>query len=346
VTSTRTFAGGFAAACLALGAGTAAHSACQLQMTAQFPIVMHGNAPLIEASINGQPVNFLLDTGSSATVITQAAATRLGLHSVYLSGVTFYGVGGSEGAQITTVRDLKIGNLTAHDIHMVVTAGAVRSPDFAGILGTDFLVQAGDIELNLAGGFVRLFRPKGCQGDQVVYWNKPYSLASLLPGPLPSNVDLYVELSGHMVQARLDSGAWRSIVAEQTARNAGVSPHSANVSALGKTGGLGYKQVETYVADFPTLAVGDETVHNVSLTLGDIFATSTEEAETGSNIPHQMIAEGMLLGADFIKAHRIYIARSQGKMYFSYNGGPIFEVGPKPADQPAGEPKAAALAKP
>jgi hypothetical protein len=100
------------------------------------------------------------------------------------------------------------------------------------------------------------------------------------------------------------------------------------------------------VADFPTLAVGDETVHNVSLTLGDIFTTSTEEAETGSNIPHQMVAEGMLLGADFIKAHRIYVARSQGKMYFSYNGGPIFEVGPKPADQPAGGPKAAAPAKP
>jgi hypothetical protein len=44
----------------------------------------------------------------------------------------------------------------------------------------------------------------------------------------------------------------------------------------------------------------------------------------------------MLLGADFIKAHHIYIATRQGKMYFTYNGdGAIFPVlSPHPAGAP------------
>ena len=39
----------------------------------------------------------------------------------------------------------------------------------------------------------------------------------------------------------------------------------------------------------------------------------------------------MLLGLDFLRAHRVLFANSQGQMYFSYNGGPVFRT---PAVQP------------
>jgi hypothetical protein len=45
----------------------------------------------------------------------------------------------------------------------------------------------------------------------------------------------------------------------------------------------------------------------------------------------------MLLGADFFLSHRILISDSQKKVYFTYNGGPVFNVG-KPvtaSDTPA-----------
>lgn len=344
MTSTRTTAGALAAACLALGAGTAAHSACQLQTIAQIPIVMHGNEPLVEGEINGQPVKFLLDTGASDTIITREAATRLGLHSTYLDGVTFYGVGGSDRAEITTIRDLKIGPGVAHNIRMIVTGRGLGSPEYAGLLGADFLLQ-GDIELDFAGGVVRLFKPKECQGDDVVYWGKAYSLAQLLPSASRSSLGLYVDLNGRKVEAALDTGASHTIVTTQTARNAGVSPHSANVSAAGVSLGLGQERVETYVAEFPKLSIGDESVSNVTIQIGDIFAASTD-TPLGSHLARPVLSNGMLLGADFFKAHHVYIARSQGKVYFSYNGGPIFEVGPTASDKPAGEPKTDAAAKP
>ena len=43
----------------------------------------------------------------------------------------------------------------------------------------------------------------------------------------------------------------------------------------------------------------------------------------------------LLLGADFLLAHRIYIARSQKKLYFTYRGGPIFQPrAPQPVTKP------------
>jgi hypothetical protein len=34
----------------------------------------------------------------------------------------------------------------------------------------------------------------------------------------------------------------------------------------------------------------------------------------------------MLLGADFFVSHRIYVSNAQHKMYFTYNGGPVFSA--------------------
>jgi hypothetical protein len=41
--------------------------------------------------------------------------------------------------------------------------------------------------------------------------------------------------------------------------------------------------------------------------------------------------EDMLLGADFFLSHRIYVANGQEKIYFTYNGGPVFALNPRGA---------------
>jgi hypothetical protein len=37
----------------------------------------------------------------------------------------------------------------------------------------------------------------------------------------------------------------------------------------------------------------------------------------------------MLLGADFLRAHRVLVSHSQRKIYFTYLGGPMFAT-PRP----------------
>jgi hypothetical protein len=51
----------------------------------------------------------------------------------------------------------------------------------------------------------------------------------------------------------------------------------------------------------------------------------------------------MLLGADFLRSHRVLVAHSQRKIYFTYTGGPVFQLNrpaapgtePRPADAKA-----------
>ncbi|HEX3406030.1 MAG TPA: hypothetical protein VHS81_02235, partial [Caulobacteraceae bacterium] len=51
------------------------------------------------------------------------------------------------------------------------------------------------------------------------------------------------------------------------------------------------------------------------------------------------------LGADFFLSHHIYIARSQNRIYFTYNGGPVFNLeGPRPAAPPSPPPSPQAQA--
>jgi hypothetical protein len=42
----------------------------------------------------------------------------------------------------------------------------------------------------------------------------------------------------------------------------------------------------------------------------------------------------MILGADFLRAHRVLISHSQRKMYFTYLGGPVFAVARPPSSGP------------
>ena len=72
-------------------------------------------------------------------------------------------------------------------------------------------------------------------------------------------------------------------------------------------------------------------------------------ADFGYSIPAHRIGEvgddmpDMLLGEDFFLSHRIYVAYSQRKLYFTYNGGPLFNLNlpqfapgaPKPPASPA-----------
>jgi predicted aspartyl protease len=296
--------------------------ACELAQIAEMPVTMEGNEPLVDVTLDGRSVRFLVDTGSNLTLLTQAAAQQLGLKLIAAPGVTAYAVGGSTGVSTAKVRDFKLGTLVAHDFDMIAT-GRMRSDRFVGLLGRDVLLTRYDVELDLADHVIRLFKPKDCHGDEVVYWAKTYSLASIDSGA--HGIDVEATLNGRRLWARLDSGAGRSFVTLDAARSAGVTPRSSGVVDAGMSVGMG-GSVQTWTGTFQTLSVGDETVHNAELDLADLYRRD-QEATTGSYI-HTDVVEtpGMLLGADFIKAHRIYIARGQGKLYFTYNGGRIFDL--------------------
>jgi clan AA aspartic protease (TIGR02281 family) len=312
-----------------LGVTDTAKAACQLQQVADYHITMEGNQPLIDASINGHPVRLLVDIGSAATIISRPAAQALGLTLRRMDGMDFYGVGGGDVVDQANIHELKLGDAVVHDVDLIVTGPGLKSRRYVGLLGQNFLSRL-DVEFDFANGAMRLFKPKDCVGDQVVYWGKAYSVIPIAPSTSNGVLETEVILNGRKILAQVDTGASISVVTTGTAERVGVTVHSEGVQAAGPSGGMGAKQVQTAVAVFPTFTIGDETIKNAKLHIADLFGED-QATPINSRVPRKL--EGfpqMLLGADFIRAHRIYVARSQGKIYFSYNGGPIFQVlGPR-----------------
>lgn len=298
---------------------------CTLNVVSEFHVTMLGNRPLVDATVNGQPVRFMVDLGSARTIISRAGAERLGLKPHRMSNTTFYGLGGGEVPSETIVDELKIGNEVAHKLDLVVVGQGLKSSQYVGLMGQDLLSQA-DIEFDFANGLMRIIKPKGCDGDQVVYSWKSYSLASLVPSNDPGIIKVGVMLNGRSATAQLDSGAYTSVVNAAMAERAGVTPTTEGVKPAGVSTGIAGNPLQTTLAVFPTFSVGDELINNAKLRVTEMWRGDAEK-QIDSRIAKSI--EGMpdmLLGADFIRAHHIYIARSQGKMYFAYNGGPIFQV--------------------
>ena len=322
--------GRFAAAWLCLPFVTAAmsgpaHAACQLEQDAEFQVVNGRGPPVVRGKIDGKDVFFAIDTGDSITSLEMAAAERLGLPLVSgPAGLHMYGVGGEVQVRETTV-DLELGGFKLPGKKMLVIGQSQHGVGVAGLMGWD-LLQHWDVEFDLADHAIRLFKPKDCKGDEVVYWSSAYSKAPLqLGSTYAPKVLVDVLLNGRKVQATIDSGATVSIVTRAAAGRGGVTP---SAKADGKTFGLGPTVIPVSTAVFDTFSVGGEEIQNARIKVADMFSKDLV-TPTGSNLSRQVEdLPLMLLGADFLRSHRVLIATDQSTLYFTYNGGPVFDLSP------------------
>lgn len=320
-----------AAGCAAALAVTSAYAAeppggaCKLTQIGELPVKFEHNQPLIQAEVNGRKVWFVADTGASKTLLFADAASRLGLRPKDADGVEFYGVGGVTRGQMVTLKELKLGKYSLDRPTLFVVGGSVRSEgDVVGVIGRDLFSRV-EIELDLKAGVIRLIRAESCRNADLAYWSRDFAIAMLRrPGQGDGPFQVDVLLNGRRVSAEIDSGAVVSTVTAEAARYAGVRPKRA--VANGSAVGFGPNAVATYTATFAKLEIGDESDGNVQLQIADLFR-GTETQKLGSHIGLQSDdTPGMLLGADFLRAHRVLLSNSQNRMYFTYHGGRIFQV--------------------
>jgi hypothetical protein len=122
------------------------------------------------------------------------------------------------------------------------------------------------------------------------------------------------------------------------AARAGVTPQSEGVASAGRIVGIGPTEVPIYTGVFPSFSFGDETIKNARLDIGELFGAD-KEVYTGARLPEPTVdAPAMLLGSDFFRSHRVYVALSQRTVYVSYMGGPVFQTraaATRPAPPPA-----------
>jgi clan AA aspartic protease (TIGR02281 family) len=312
---------------------------CQLQLLGDLPLRVDRGELVVDTEINGRPARMIVDTGAVATALFRPAAEALGLDVKPVIEVTrlqFYGVGGEADAAEARVSEFKLGTLIARNQDMLVL-GRRAFGDTKGLLGAGFLMQA-DLEFDVADGRLRFFRPKGCAGDQVAYWGGAYSSARMTGSSADYKIRVVVRVNNVPVLAEMDTGSGRSMLTAAAAARAGVTPASEGAASAGKTIGIGPNEVPIHTGVFPSFSFGDETIKNASLEIGDLFGAD-KEVYTGTRLPAPAAdTPAMLLGADFFRSHRVYIALSQRTVYVSYVGGPVFQTraaAARPAAPPA-----------
>ncbi|HEX9277146.1 MAG TPA: aspartyl protease family protein [Casimicrobiaceae bacterium] len=316
-----------AIALAATSMAVAAASNCKMVQIADWPVRLERGHLIVDGAINGQKIGIMLDTGATRSLIPRSATERLGLARREARGYRVFGVGGETYAEAVDVDEFKIGQFTRKNWRVLVAGERDFGREVAFILGEDFLYQV-DVEFDLTHGAVRLFQPKECDGVSLAYWATEGASEVDIEAVYDAQpqIILRIEINGQPVRAQLDSGAAMSVLDKSDAARLGVTPDSPGVVAGGKGGGLGSKSVDYWIGPIQSVAIGNEIISDTNMRFADLWK-DTRYTPIGSHLPRKVeLTLSMLLGADFLRAHRVLVAHSQRKIYFTYTGGPVFQL--------------------
>lgn len=291
-------------------------AACALK-TAELAVTMSGMRPVVHAQINGRDVLFVADSGAFYNVLTRSATEQFNLPlEPPPVGYTLNGLGGEAQAWFTHVMTFTILGAPLHNTEFIVVANE-PGEGAVGLLGQSVFQALGDVEYDLANAVIRLVKTHDCRNAVMAYWAKsqPYSAIDIdYATPESPHTASVAYLNGAKIRVLFDTGSATSLLTLQAAKRAGVTPASEGVVPAGEVHGFGRRAIRTWIAPFASFRIGDEEVRNTHLRIG-----------AGT-----MLDVDMLIGADFFLSHRIYVANSQHKLYFTYNGGAVFNLTAEP----------------
>lgn len=302
-----------AAAMLAgLSAGRPALADCKLSKFGELPVTMLGVQPVVSLKINGKDARLVADSGAFFSILTPAAAEKFGMKiRPAPAQLTVRGVNGDAKVSMVKADDFTLIGVTLHGTDFLVSATGGEGGRIDGYLGQNVL-GAVDVEYDFANGVMRLFKADGCANANLAYWSKSgVSMEPTLHNPGPSrHVSATALVNGKKMMVTFDTGAGYSILTRKAALRAGIKLDGPGVVSAGMAGGFGRKSVETWVAPVDSFELGGEQIKNTRLRVGGIELGDAD----------------MLIGADFFLSHRIYVANGLNKIFFTYNGGPVFKL--------------------
>lgn len=303
-----------------------AFAACKMSKMAELPVTMAGPRPLIDAKINSKPVRFVVDSGAFYSLISSAAAAELNLKiKAAPYGMLLVGVGGATKPSVASVDVFTLAGIPVRNMQFLVSNSlGSTGAESVGYLGQN-VFGVSDVEYDFANGMIRFIKSDDCPHAMLAYWvaaGQSYSVVDIDPISIyRPHITGNAFLNGAKIQVTFDTGASYSLLGLRAAERAGVDRKSPGVVDAGYIVGIGSGGSRSYVATFSSFKVGDEEIRNAKLRFGGIAGVGTD----------------MLLGADFFLSHRVYLAASQHKLYFTYNGGPVFNLKPTAISAPPGD---------
>lgn len=288
--------------------------------------------PLIDASINGHTVPAMLNLGSAqTTVLNKKTLDRFGVPVRQVTSTAYRDEKDGRGNVLPTDQVVVKEGMMAvlKDYSAARTEGKNMSfivedfidDAFGARIGAGNLLQT-DLELALDAGYLKYFKPDGCFREHLAYWDAK-AVA------VPIRVDVWkrdprpvfsVLINGKETFALLSTATPHSYIPASAAARLGLTPTAPGATQEEPLPGHG-RDKPVWNVPVEQMAVGGLAVKDFNLRLMDL--------------PYS--GELVVLGADFLHRYRVYIAMSQGQVYFSPIGtqtpkrGSV-EVIPQPLD--------------
>lgn len=298
---------------MVLGA-RAASAACDLTRLAEVPVDIQGRRglrPVVTATINGVEGRFLFDTGGANTFLAEGALAKYGLSTENAATVQMKSFGQYFDVKLIIAKEIGFAAWSFGDAHLTVVGEAlVTGTD--GALGEPQMTDA-DMEIDLPHHAIRFFQPSDCTPLSLAYWAKPGQAHSIELDPFTADHNRIfgpVAINGVTFRALFDTGASDTGLTRKTAEAAGVHPGDAGVADYGFVQGVGPTPLKNWRSVFSEFSIGGETVAHPILQFSDKTNASAD----------------LLIGADFFRRHRVYIAKHQHIMAFTDEGIDSFGI--------------------
>lgn len=293
---------------------------CRMVETGRIPLTVESNVLLVNGSINGHPIDILVDTGSHDSFIVLESAKAAGLNPVrdrryYLQGRV----------QDSTIYKAKVDRLVIGNTRIEGKQWPVMQIGESGldlgigmVLAADFWSKT-DYEIDIAGGEIVLWDNAGCGKAALAYWSKEFMLA-LFREKNSEYPELKAALNGSPVSAVIDTGAATTSVNGVVADRVGFRVDGEDGEPrLSKPG-----RARTVVGKFERFELGDLTIQNARILVPPVNAYVVG---IGSLVRGASPSEANIsLGVDFLSANRVLVSNNQGYLYMTYNGGRVFQT--------------------
>lgn len=291
---------------------------CGLHQAAEVPVAVLGGAPYVLVEANGKLATMILDTGAQVTVFTQRAVERMGLKIDPSLTMTVSGVGGSAKSWPAVATQFGMDRIALPPQRVMVLPYGLPpagTEEVDGLLGVDVLSRF-EIDLDLPRRRVGLYSGHACQGEPLpVAGMEPLEATEMSRGRLTG----MLRLDGTPMRALLDTGAMASVVSLPAMERAGTPRAALARDQPLQLHGVGPQSALAWLHRFARLELAGETSLRPLLQV-----TALPDATPDLPGLDQAGSFDVIIGADYLASHRLWLAYGRGKVFYQRPGtGPI-----------------------
>lgn len=285
---------------LSLAVADRAHAqSCQPTRWAELVVTSLGNIPIVTAHINGGTADFLFDTGAERSIMTAAAAKRLGVaaHFEYARRMRSLGTAVSGGdARLSSFRlgGMPVGNFSI--LVGPVALPAIGGKPIDGLLGADFLGDY-EVDLDLPHGRITLFTPPLCPMTAPP-WGGSYATIEANRS-LHDRLFFPVRLDGHSLSALIDTGAQLTTLDAESAAAVGVTGAALARDPITTLRGAAAEPVNSRAHRFAELQIDGELLRDQTIL---VTSLGLQDAD-------------LVLGADFLRWQRVWLSYASHRIF-------------------------------